>query len=930
VVVRAIGSDLQVDYSAIGQTTHLAARMEQLAAPGSIRVTAHTLRLAEGYVEARSLGPVPVKGLETPVEVYDLVGADPQGSRLHASSARGLTRLVGRDRELGALAEGLLRVAAGRGQVVAVVGEPGVGKSRLVWEVSHSSRGDGWRVLHARSVPYGKAMPYLPIIDLLKGYFEIDARDDARAIREKVTGRLLALDAAMKPALSPILALLDASPDDAEWQNLDPPQRRRRTLDAVKRLLLRESQLQPLLVVFEDLHWIDNETQAFLDGLVDSTPTARLLLLVTYRPEYLHRWVSKTYYTQLRLDPLPPESAGQLLSAVLGSDAGARSLGPLLIDRTQGNPFFLEETLSALVETGVLTGERGAYHLTRPVGAVAVPATVQAVLASRIDRLPPAEKALLQMASVIGKDVPFALLRAIAGYEEDDLRGTLAELHAAEFLYEARLFPDLEYTFKHALTHEVAYSSLLHERRRTLHGRLVPAIEQLYPDRLAEQVDSLAHHAFRGEVWDKAVVYLSDAGTRALGRSANREAAAYFEQAVAAIERLPQDADAIRTSIDLRVHLRTSLMPLGEEHDRIIEHLRVGERLAAQLGDSRRQSRMIAFQAHISWLAADPVRATELSEQALAHAERESDLGLTVLASFFLGQACHSHGDYRRGIAVLTANIDRLSPSLLGERFGMGLPASVVTRVWLAFCLSYVGCFGEARARAEEAAQITRALGPLPYSEFHSLVAAGLVASTQGDPASAIPKLERALELARNGGLNLMVTNALAWLAHGYLVGGRASDAVAALEESLSQKSHLRFGAFQHHSVALLAEAQLQVGNVIEAEHLAAKAVESCRRQHQRGLEADSLRVLAETAAHPSRLTPERAVAGYREALALASELGMRPLVAHCRLGLGNLCRLTGDRDQAREHLAVASKMYDEMDMPTWRGHVAQALQNVT
>jgi tetratricopeptide (TPR) repeat protein len=564
------------------------------------------------------------------------------------------------------------------------------------------------------------------------------------------------------------------------------------------------------------------------------------------------------------------------------------------------------------------------------MGAVAVPATVQAVLAARIDRLPPEQKALLQMASVIGRDVPFALLQAIADQDEHDLRGALADLQSAEFLYEARLFPDLEYTFKHALTHEVAYASLLHERRRALHGRLVAAIEQLYADRLAEQIDSLAHHAFRGELWDKAVSYLSEAGARALGRSANHEAAAYFEQAVAAVERLPRDANAIRTSIDLRVHLRTSLMPLGENEDRIIEHLRVGERLAAELGDSRRQSRMIAFQAHIAWLAADPIRAIALSEQALAHAERESDLALTVLASFFLGQACHSHGDYRRGIAVLTDNIDRLSHDMLGERFGMGLPASVVTRVWLALCLAYVGRFSEARVRADEAARITRALGKQPYCDFHSLTAAGLVASTQGDAASAIPSLEGALELARRGSLNLMVGNALAWLAHGYLVGGRASDAVVALEESLLKQSHLRFGAFQHHSLALLAEARLQMGNVIEAESLAGQAVEACRRQHQRGLEADSLRVLAETAAHPSCLTPERAAAGYREALALATELGMRPLVAHCRLGLGNLCRLTGDRAQAREHLAAASEMYDEMDMASWRSRAGAALRDVT
>jgi len=337
---------------------------------------------------------------------------------------------------------------------------------------------------------------------------------------------------------------------------------------------------------------------------------------------------------------------------------------------------------------------------------------------------------------------------------------------------------------------------------------------------------------------------------------------------------------------------------------------------------------MVAFQAHIAWSMSDPIRAIALGEQALAHAEVESDLGLTVLASFFLGQACHSHGDYRRAISVLTANIDRLSSDMLGERFGMGLPASVVTRVWLALCLAYVGRFAEAHARADEAAQITRALGPRPYSEYHSLLAAGFISATQGDPASAIPSLERALEVARHGNLNLMVTSGLAWLAHGYLAGGRPSDAVVALEESLSQKR--KFAELRHYSLALLAEAHLQLGNVIEAERLGWQAVEECRRQHKRGCEADSLRVLAGTAAHPSRLAPEKAAAGYREALALAGELGMRPLVAQCRLGLGNLCRLTGDHSQAREHLAAARGMYDEMNMPSWRGQVEVALRDVT
>ena len=306
VVVRAIGNDLHMDYSAIGQTTHLAARMEQLAPPGSIRLTADTLRLAEGWVQVTPLGPVPVKGLPAPVEVCELVGAGPARTRLQAFAARGLTPFVGRQAELAALHQALEQAGAGHGQVVAVIGEPAIGKTRLFHEFTHASRTQGWLLLESSSTSYGKATPYLPVIDLLKAYFQIEDRDDGRRIREKLTGRLLTLDPALGPSLPAFLALLEVPVEDPHWQALDPSQRRQRTLDALKRLLLRESQVQPLLLVFENLHWIDTETQAFLDGLVESLPAARLLLLVNYRPEYQHGWGTKTYYTQLRLDPLPP------------------------------------------------------------------------------------------------------------------------------------------------------------------------------------------------------------------------------------------------------------------------------------------------------------------------------------------------------------------------------------------------------------------------------------------------------------------------------------------------------------------------------------------------------------------------------------------------------------------------------------------------
>jgi predicted ATPase len=352
--------------------------------------------------------------------VYELTGISAARSRLQAAAARGLSRFVGRDAEIEQLRRAVEQARQGRGQVAAVVGGPGVGKSRLTFELTHSPQFEGWLILQAGAVSYGKATSYLPVIDLLKNYFRIGDRESASEIREKVTGRLLLLDRALEATLPALLALLDLSGDDPQWQALDPPQRRQRMLDAVKRLLLREAQVQPLLVVFEDLHWIDSETQALLDSLVESLPPARLLLLVNYRPEYEHRWGSKTSYTQVRLDPLPPESALELLHGLLGESTTIEPLTRMLIERTEGNPFFLEESVRALVETRSLVGERGAYRLANVLTDIQVPPTVQAILAARIDRLSLDEKRLLQSAAVIGKDVPFALLAAIADEREED------------------------------------------------------------------------------------------------------------------------------------------------------------------------------------------------------------------------------------------------------------------------------------------------------------------------------------------------------------------------------------------------------------------------------------------------------------------------------------------------------------------------------
>jgi predicted ATPase len=603
-------------------------------------------------------------------------------------------------------------------------------------------------VLESASVSYGKATPYFPMIDVLRRYSHIEDQDDTRTMRAKVTGQVVTLDETLQDTIPALLSLLDALPEDSPFRTLDPPQRRQRTLEGLKRVLLRESQVQPLLLVFEDLHWIDTETQALLDGLVESLPTVRLLLLVNYRPEYQHGWGSKTYYTQLRLDPLPPASADAFLQALLGDDPSLAPLKQLLIARTEGNPFFLEESVRMLVETGVLVGEPGAYHLAQALPTIQVPATVQAVLAARIDRLALEEKRLLQTAAVLGLEVPLPLLQGIAELPEESLHGCLTHLQAAEFLYETRLFPEHEYIFKHALTHEVAYSSVLQGRRRVLHAQIVQALEGLAGDCVAEQVEHLAHHALRGEVWDKALGYCRQAAEKAMARSAYREAVGYLEQALRALPHLPETRDTREQAIALRLALRPALRAFGDFR-RFLGYLREAEALAEALDDPCQLGQVSVFLASYLYFECAYDQAIAASQRALALATTSRDAILHALANRYLGSIYEAQGDYRRAIDCLgqtAAFFDWAQPRAPLDDVSF---SAVLSRAGLAWCHAELGTFAVGKALGDEGLRIAETADH-PSSLMFASYGIGLLSLRQGDLPGALLRLERAMGLCQD------------------------------------------------------------------------------------------------------------------------------------------------------------------------------------
>jgi class 3 adenylate cyclase/tetratricopeptide (TPR) repeat protein len=922
VVVRSIGSDLRMDYTAVGQTTHLAARMEQLAAPGSILTTADTLRFVEGYFLVKPLGPIPVKGLSQPVDVYEITGAGTARTRLQAAAARGLSRFVGRDPELDELRRALETAGGGHGQVVTVVGEAGVGKSRLFYEFIHSHRTHGWLVLEAGSVSYGKATGYLPVIDLLKSYFGIKDRDDARRVRERVTGKLLTLDRSMESRLPALLALLDLPPEDSHWESLDPRQRRQEIFDAVKRLLLRESQVQPIVLVFEDLHWVDAETHAVLDVLVESLPAARVLLLVNYRPECQHAWGQKTYYRQLRIDPLPPGTADELLEALVGGAPELRPLKAQLINRTEGNPFFLEECVRMQVETGALVGERGAYRLGRAVDSVEVPATVQAILAARIDRLAPDDKRLLQAAAVIGKDVPRALLQGITELGEDAIQSSLARLQTAEFLYETTLFPDLEYTFKHALTHEISYASLLTDRRRELHARVVGTMERLYADRIGEHAERLAHHAVRGALNDKAVQYLNEAGLKAIKRSGYREAIGFFEEALAVVARLPESRETLAQGLALRTGLGPALMATkGGGAPEVEACYMQALDLCERLGDASHRFPVLFGLWYCHYSRGEYDRAWELATEVL-HVAREEAKPLLLEAHHAMWSTMTGMGRPTEALAHLEHGRRLYSAD---ERSAWSFYAThdpgVCCRQMTALTAWLLGHADQARDWANRALELATELG----HAFTTMIAhyfAAFVHYHRGERDRATEHARSAVNLGQAHGFTAWPEHAAVLLARMLIDDGRADEALALAEATLPGALRPGWPWAATVTFALVADAYGRTGRPDKGLGM----LRSLDPKRFAGLYGPELHRLYAGLLLVTSPAAGEAEGRLRAAIELARDRQMKALQLRAAVDLGRLLLARGDRLAARDALSIVEWFTEGFETIDLRA--AQALRN--
>ncbi len=877
VVVGAIGDNLRMDYTAVGDTTNVAARMQQMAEPGQIVVADATRRLIEPYFDLRSLGAATLKNRRGPVTAWEL--ARPRRD----VALRPLAPFLARDDALATLERALAAASSGRGQVVYVVGEAGMGKSRLLSELRRRA-GEDPTWLEGRCLSFGHSIALLPIVDALRQNFGIaDGDGEAEAI-DKIARGLAPLGARAAEIAPYLRYALSVDPGDPAVATMDPSERRTRLFRAIHQLALLGSRLRPLVLVVEDLHWIDSASEDFLKALVNDIAGAAVLLVLTYRPTYTAPFGEHTYVSRVVLQPLDEADSRALVQATLGIEDLPDDLAAVIASKAEGNPFFLEEIGRALVDTGAVRSESGRLTLARPVSAIAVPDRVQDVIAARIDRLGGDQKRTVQVASVIGREFALRLLRRAAD-AADRVESALAELKALEFVYEKAAPVDIEYVFKHALTQDVAYESILIARRRELHARIGAAIEELYPDRLDERAEELAHHFTRGEVWDKAARYARQAGDRAAALCVDDRAVELYERAIDALGRLPRAAETARLGVDLRLALRAPLWRAGRL-DRLIEVFTEADRLATEFGETARLHAVYAFFVQYYWAKGEQDQALAYGDRCLDIARSSGDLALAVIGHYYMGHSQHAVGQYARALEHLTGLAAMLEGTHEGERFGLsGLPYSGAC-AYAAWCLAELG--DEARAldfihRAERAAD---AAGHL-YSKIPIATAHGHLLVEFGRPAEAIAVLEPAAAISREkkflGQLMLLLTS----LGHAYGLAGRPDDGIAALREAIELQEKADAFVNRAYMIHTLAQVYLLADRLDDAERTACDALGFAERHRERSHEGWARWVLGEVARR--RGSPDAARAQLEAARTIAAELALPRLAGCCGESLGRL-----------------------------------------
>jgi class 3 adenylate cyclase/tetratricopeptide (TPR) repeat protein len=910
VVLKVAGHGLYQTYTAVGQAVHVAARMEQMAKPGSVLATAETVRLAAGHIEARTIGPVTVKGIERPVEVAEIGRAATRRSRFDRAPVRAMTPFVGRDTELAQLLDAFEQVAGGGpGRLAVVVGEAGIGKSRLVHEFLRTVVRRDALALDGGGAPYSTGAAYRPGVHILRQYFGIADTDDVDIVQQKVAGRIVALDGDSNTAGVPLLALLRALPDNHRFFDMPVNERRQRVFTALMWLGRRMAADRPLVLAYEDLQWVTSDTRDFLDAFSLELPRSTLAVL-TYRSDYDAGWLMNRGHVELRLDGLAPDIARRIITDLAGDDASLAPMKDALSRQSGGNPLFIEEYVRNMVDSGELVGQPGHYRAATRFDRVPIPPTVRAVLAARIDRLSRADKHVLQTLAAVGEAAGVGLIERVSAVPADELRKSLRRLEIAGLLVERTGREQLAYEFRHALTQAVAYDTLLHARRRELHRAIMTALRD------SREFDVLARHAVQGEAWDQALTYLREAG-RLAAQLGGIEAIGHFERALGVVERLPVDERSREIAFDLHCDLRNALVPFGPQ-PRLLEILQAPLALAEKLGDERRLAQVHSFLSNYYGNVGHSDLALAAGERSLILGERAGAVNLLIAGNMSAGEIYRTLGDYPKARDFLGRALALIEPRDEQELMGqVGLPA-VRARSHLAWTLAELGDFPEARRIAADAMRVADA-SHHPYSVCHACLALGGTRVRQGEFEAAIGVLGRGFATSQQ--VPLLRPPIAADLGLAYARCGRMTEGLSHLDAAVEGATSM--GRLSRLPLLLVkcGEIHLLAGEPGEARRLATAALRLATEQKERGNVVYAKHLLAEICALAQSAAVE-AERYYLDALALATELGMRPLAARCHAGLGRLYARGMAPAKASGHLESAMTMYRDMAMPFWQEQV--------
>jgi class 3 adenylate cyclase/predicted ATPase/DNA-binding IscR family transcriptional regulator/ribosomal protein L40E len=906
VVLRSIRKDdLHTDYTPIGHSVNLAARMEGLATPGSIAVAESTYSATQGYFRFRELGPIAVKGISEPVRIYELEGMGALRTRLEVSRSRGFSRFVGRLDEMAALEAALARAIGGAAQVVGIVGEPGVGKSRLCFEFLERCRARGLAIFEAHGVPHGKALPLLPMLELFRNFFGITEQDSDQVAREKIAGRYVLLDESLREALPLVFDLLGISDPERPAPAMDPESRQRQLVAVVKRVTQMWGRRQTSVTFLEDLHWFDGGSEGFLEAIVDALPGTQWLVLVNFRPEYHAAWMQKSYYQQLPLLPLGPEAIADLLRDLLGGDPSLAALGERIRERTGGNPFFIEEVVQALAETGTLEGAKGAYRLVRPAAEVRLPATVHAVLAARIDRLAEREKQVLETAAVVGREFTEPVLRRVVELSEIDLAASLQKLANAEFVYEEVLYPQAQYTFKHALTQEVAYNSLLNERRLTLHERVAKAIEEIFTGRLEEHLSELAHHYCHSRNTKKAIEYSQFAGERAVQLSANAEAISHLTAALKLLETLPDTPERAQQELTLQVALGAPLLATqgwaaperGEAYARARD-------LCRKIGEAPELFPVLFGLWSFCLSRGDLGTARELAEQLLSLAESARDPDLLVEGHFACGATLYWAGDFAAARDQLEQGIHLYDPQAHGSHaFVYGQEPGAFSTTRLASVLWLLGYPDRALAKSNRAVALARDRAH-PFSLVAALQGAAMVHQLCRETELAERHADAVIALSAERGLSYYLWWAL--IVRGWAVTQqeRAAEGIAEIREGLAAVRAGEAELALPWVLALLAEALRNESRAEEALNVLTEALAVSSKNGVQLYDAEIYRLKGELLASSGAEDRSEAESCFRRAIEIARRQQAKSWELRAVMSLARLLHHQGKKEEARQMLA--------------------------